>query len=183
MIIRRAAVDDAPMLARVHVDSWQVAYRSIVPDSHRERFTYQWREKAFREALAANLGETYLIEDNDQTIGMFTIGAGRDADLDTTCTGEIWGIYIAPDYWRQGIGTTLVREAERILQSRGYTEVVLWVLEENVGARRFYEKMGFCLDGMYKIMELGKSLKAVRYKKAMNIALNDQPTFPSEQER
>jgi len=41
MNIRRAQVDDAPKLAQVHVDSWQVAYRSLVPDSFRQEFTYQ----------------------------------------------------------------------------------------------------------------------------------------------
>lgn len=173
MNIRRATANDAPMLAKVHVDSWQVAYRGIVPDSFLERFTYQRREEAFRQALTANLEETYLVENNDHAIGILTIGASRDADLDVNCTGEIWGIYIAPDYWRRGIGTTLVYEAERILQSRGFNQVILWVLEENMDARRFYERMGFCLDGMYRAVELGKPLKAVRYKKVMKRTVND----------
>jgi ribosomal protein S18 acetylase RimI-like enzyme len=168
MNIRRATANDAPTLAKVHVDSWQVAYRGIVPDTHLERFTYERREEAFRQALAANLEETYLIEDDDQAVGILTIGASRDADLDANRAGEIWGIYITPSFWRRGIGTTLVHEAERMLQSRGYQEVVLWVLEANMDARRFYEKMGFGLDGMNKIVELGKPLKAVRYKKVMN---------------
>ena len=167
MNIRRATAEDAPALAKVHVDSWQVAYRGIVPYSHLERFTYQRREDAFRQAIAANLEETYLIEDNDQAIGILTIGASRDDDLDVNLTGEIWGIYITPSSWRQGIGTILVQEAERMLKSRGYQDVVLWVLEDNMDARRFYEKMGFSLDGMYKMVELGKPLKAVRYRKAM----------------
>lgn len=46
--------------------------------------------------------------------------------------------------------------------------MVLWVLEVNQDARRFYEAMGFRLDGMFKMVELGKPLKAVRYAKAMN---------------
>ncbi len=173
MNIRRATANDAPILAKVHVDSWQVAYRGIVPDSHLERFTYQRREEAFRQAISANLEETYLIEDNSQPIGILTIGASRDADVDVSRTGEIWGIYITPEYWRQGVGTTLVHEAERILQSRGYQDVVLWVLEANMDARRFYEKMGFRLDGVFKMVELGKPLKAVRYKKAMDTAVRD----------
>ena len=85
MNIRRATANDAPMLAKVHVDSWQVAYRGIVPDSHLERFTYQRREEAFRQALAANLEETYLIEDNDQAIGILTIGPGQALDKGTDC--------------------------------------------------------------------------------------------------
>ena len=173
MNIRRATAEDAPALAKVHVDSWQVAYRGIVPDSHLERFTYQRREDAFRQAIAANLEETYLIEDTDQAVGILTIGASRDDDLDVNLTGEIWGIYITPSYWRQGIGTILVQEAERMLMSRGYQDTVLWVLEDNMDARGFYEKTGFSLDGMYKMVELGKPLKVVRYRKAMSIVVNE----------
>jgi len=170
MNIRRAQVNDAPKLAQVHVDSWQVAYRSLVPDSFLQGFTYQKRENAFRQALSANLEETYLVEDNDRAIAILTIGASRDADLDGSCTGEIWGIYIVPDHWRRGIGTRLVQEAERMLLSRGYRDIVLWVFEGNTDARRFYEAMGFCVDGAFKTLELGESLKAVRYKKSVATA-------------
>ncbi len=168
MKIRRATANDAPILARVHVDSWQVAYRGIVPDSHLERFTYQRRENAFRKALEANLEETYLTEEDDQPVGILTIGPSRDADLNTEQTGELWGIYITPVYWQRGIGTALVHEAERILRSRGYADVVLWVLEANMNARQFYEKMGYCLDGIHRMVELGTPLKAVRYRKKLN---------------
>jgi len=175
MNIRRATADDAPTLAKVHVDSWQVAYRGIVPESHLERFTYQRREEAFRKALTANLEETYLIEDGDQAVGILTIGASRDPDLDVVRVGEIWGIYITPAYWRRGIGTLLIHEAERILHSRHYEAAVLWVLADNTDARRFYEEMGFALDGASKMVELGKPLQAVRYEKSL-IAANDPST-------
>jgi ribosomal protein S18 acetylase RimI-like enzyme len=168
--IRRAQVNDAPTLARVHVDSWHVAYRGLIPDSFLQGFTYQRREEAFRQSLTANSEETYLIEDDDhagKAVGILTIGASRDADLDPSRTGEIWGIYIIPDYWRRGVGARLVQEAGRMLRSRGYRDVVLWVLEGNANARRFYEAMGFRPDEAFKILELGKPLKAIRYKKAL----------------
>ncbi len=167
MNFRRATADDAPGLARVHVDSWQVAYRGVVPDSHLQGFTYRRREEAFRRSIAANQEETYLLEDGARPVAILTIGPKRDDDLDAQYTGELWGIYIAPDYWRRGIGRELVQEAERMLQARGHREVVLWVLEGNSAARRFYEAVGFALDGASKIVELGKPLKAVRYKKAL----------------
>jgi GNAT superfamily N-acetyltransferase len=165
--IRRAQVQDAPTLAKVHVDSWHVAYHGLIPDSYIRGFTYRKREEAFRKALIANSEETYLIEDNASAVGILTIGASRDSDLDAARTGEIWGMYIVPDYWRHGIGSRLMQEAERTLQSRGYRDVVLWVLEGNTNARRFYEAMGFCLGSASKVLELGKPLKAVRYRKAM----------------
>jgi ribosomal protein S18 acetylase RimI-like enzyme len=174
MNIRRATAHDAPLLARIHVDAWQAAYRGVVPASHLANFTYERREAAFRQALAANLEETYLIESDDQAIGILTLGASRDADLDTRRTGEIWGIYITPRYWHQGIGTRLVAEAEQMLQARGYRDIVLWVLEDNLNARRFYEKTGFALDGGSRLVDLGKPLKAVRYHKVLNVPNKDQ---------
>ena len=165
MKIRRAIVDDAPELARVHVDSWRAAYRGLVPDAFLERFEYHWREKRFREALAAGTQETYLIRVDEQVVGFLTLGAARDPDLDAERTGEIWGIYVSPDAWRRGIGRTLAGKAERILRSRGYEDAVLWVLEANGRARRFCEAMGFAPDGESREMNWGAPLRAVQYAK------------------
>ena len=167
MEIRPAHVDDAPALARVHVDSWQAAYRGLIPDASLESFTYEWREERFRESLAAGAEETYLVRVEGQDVGFLTLGAARDPDLDAGRTGEIWGIYISPGHWRQGIGRRLAEEAERILTSRGYEDAVLWVLEGNQQARRFYEAMGFGFDGQSKDIDWGIRLKAVRYRKTL----------------
>jgi ribosomal protein S18 acetylase RimI-like enzyme len=163
--IRLASVDDAPALARVHVDAWQAAYRGLVPDSFLRRFTYEWRKKRFRQSLAAHAEETYAVEVGGEIVGLLTVGTARDADLDARRTGEIWGIYLAPAYWRRGIGRRLVAEAERMLRSRGYDEAVLWVLADNGQARQFYKAVGFTFDGQSKEIDLGKRLKAVRYAK------------------
>ena len=167
MNIRRAGVNDAPQLARVHVDSWQVAYRGLVPDSFLAGFTIQHREEAFRQSLAANMEETYLVEESGVAIGILTVGASRDPDLDPNLTGEIWGIYLVPDYWRLGFGTRLVQEAECMLRARGYQDIVLWVLEGNLNARIFYERMGYKPDGISRMLELGCPMKAVRYLKTI----------------
>lgn len=165
MHLRRATASDAPGLAQVHVDSWQAAYKGIVPDDFLQRFNYQKREEAFREAIDARTEETYIAEENDHPVGILTIGACRDSDLDVHSCAEIWGIYLSPMYWRRGIGKTLLQEGERILQGRGFRKIVLWVLEGNAAARSFYEAMGFCKDGITKVVTLGAPLNAVRYVK------------------
>lgn len=167
MKFRLAQPIDAPKLAQVHVDSWQVAYQGIVPDDFLRGFTYQKREKAFRLALEAKEEETYLVEEGDRAVGILTIGASRDEDLDPNTCGEIWGIYLSPDHWRCGIGRKLVQEAERILQSRGFQRIVLWVLEGNTAARSFYEAVGYRVDGITGEVELGIPLNVVRYAKAL----------------
>jgi GNAT superfamily N-acetyltransferase len=167
MNLRRAQAEDAPRLAKVHVDSWQAAYHGIVPDAYLKGLTYQKREAVFRRALESDEEETYLVEEDGRDIGILTIGPCRDADLDSAAIGEIWGIYISPEHWRHGIGRRLVKEAEHILHDRGCREVVLWVLEDNMEARYFYEAMGFHQDGATKLTELGKPLKVVRYAKKL----------------
>ena len=167
MEIRPAQVSDAPALARVHVDSWRAAYGGLVPESTLQAFTYEWREERFRAALAAGTEETHLVRVEGQVVGFLTLGAARDADLDAGRMGEIWGIYLAPEHWRKGIGRRLAEEAERMLASRGYEEAVLWVLEGNETARRFYEAMGFALDGESTEVDWGTPLKAVRYRKVL----------------
>ena len=89
---------------------------------------------------------------------LMSIAQGRSGD-----------IYISPGYWRKGIGKGLVEEAERILRSRRYEDVILWVLEGNQQARWFYEAMGFCLDGESKIIDWGTPLKAVRLEKPYSL--------------
>ena len=168
MYIRSAKVNDAPALARVHVDSWCAAYGELVPESYLRGFSYQFREERFHEALVTNAEETYVVQVDGETVGLLTLGAARDADLDVNRTGEIWGIYISPGHWRKGIGRRLAEKGEKILKSRGYEHAVLWVLEGNQPARRFYEAiMGFGPDGESKDIDWGTPLKAVRYAKAL----------------
>ncbi len=72
MNFRQARAIDAPKLAQVHVDSWQAAYKGLVPDAFLRAFTYQRREKAFRLALESKSEETYLLEENDRAIGILS---------------------------------------------------------------------------------------------------------------
>lgn len=168
MKIRRATVEDAAVAAKIHVDSWRSAYRGLVPDAFLQNMSYARREEAFRNSIATNQGEMYLVEYQSTAVGLLTIGPCRDADLDIQITGEIYGIYLIAETWRQGIGTWLAAEAERMLQARGYQQIVLWVFEGNSNARRFYEAVGYQTDGASKTLELGKPLAVIRYRKTLD---------------
>jgi 3-methyladenine DNA glycosylase AlkD/GNAT superfamily N-acetyltransferase len=133
---------------------------------------YERRAARFREQLAGHgletgpgKEETCVAERGGEVLGFVTLGACRDADVDPQRVGEIWGIYLAPQHWRQGAGSRLCRFAEQLLASRGCFEVKLWVLAGNDRARRFYEAMGFVADGAVKVLDLDAALEAVRYGK------------------
>lgn len=163
--LRRATAIDGPALAKVHVSSWREAYAGIVPSSHLRDCTVEFREKSFRESLASGGEETYVAEHSGKVVGFLTLGGCRDLDVDSCSTGEIWGIYVSPEWWRKGIGRYLCEQGEAILASRGYVFVKLWVLEANDQARAFYEAMGFECDGAIKQVNIGATLAVVRYQK------------------
>ena len=61
------------------------------------------------------------------------------------------------------LGTKLINWGIHELHNRGYTMISLWVLKENISARKFYDKMGFIHDGTIKEINIGKTLKEYRY--------------------
>lgn len=152
-------------MAAVHIDAWRTAYRGLVPDSFLAGLDHGRRTEGFRAFLASGEGETYIVERDGQPIGHLTVGPCRDDDLYERPVGEIWGIYLAPVHWRQGIGTRVCRRAEEMLSAHGVGRIVLWVFEGNERARQFYEAMGYTPDGAMKCIEVGASLTAIRYRK------------------
>jgi len=166
MNLRRGVAEDAPAVARLVVEAWRAAYRGIVPDVFLEKLDSGRRAERLRQSFASGSEETHVAEEEGEVAGFVTLGGCRDRGAAPT-TGEIWGVYVEPRRWGEGIGTGLVREAERRLVDRGATEAALWVFEGNARARRFYEAAGYALDGARKEIEVGASIPAVRYRKAL----------------
>ncbi len=55
----------------------------------------------------------------------------------------IEGLVVLPEAQRQGVGSALLRHAERWALSRGIDQVELAVWEFNAGARQFYESQNY----------------------------------------
>jgi ribosomal protein S18 acetylase RimI-like enzyme len=78
-------------------------------------------------------------------LGFVTFGESRDAD--TRGFGEIYALYVDPVHHRGGTGRLMMAEARRRLAEDGFREAILWVLDGNERARRFYEREGWVADG------------------------------------
>ncbi len=142
MQIRLARIDDADGLARVHVDSWRVAYKGIVPDEHLASLSYEKRATRWHESLSKSESTTFLFvaqDDDGRVMGFAAGGVGRDGD--PNYTGELYAIYLHPDYWRRGIGRQLAQTVARRLIEMDLTSMLVWVLANNP-SRKFYEALG-----------------------------------------
>lgn len=56
---------------------------------------------------------------------------------------EIKDLYVLPEYQHKGYGKKLLSHALRKMRVKGYMHSFLNTAENNVNARRFYEKFGF----------------------------------------
>ncbi|HEV8654258.1 MAG TPA: GNAT family N-acetyltransferase [Candidatus Limnocylindria bacterium] len=147
--VRDARLVDADRIAEVHVASWQVAYRGLLPDPMLARMLEQLLERQeFQRHILETLGDRqrFLVAEADGVvIGFVHLGPTRDAD--SPDQGEIYAIYLDPAWYRRGVGRELFFRATQHLRDFGFRTAMLWVLRENDRARRFYESCGWRTDG------------------------------------
>jgi ribosomal protein S18 acetylase RimI-like enzyme len=152
VLIRPATPEDAEATARIHVSSWAAAYTLRGPSLEQ------------RLDLHRRFPPSFVAEVDGEIAGFVGVGASRDPDAE----GELYLIYVDPAQWGSGIGRELIRAAEARLRELGYRHVVLWVLDENPRARRFYEAAGWRADGRRRPIEfLGQTVPEVRYAKQL----------------
>lgn len=64
------------------------------------------------------------------------------AKAESATVGEVYVLYLLPEVQRRGWGTQLMRSMARGLRQRGSQSMLLWVLQRNHAACRFYEALG-----------------------------------------
>jgi GNAT superfamily N-acetyltransferase len=161
VVIRRGRPDDAAAVAEVHVRTWQAAYEHVFGAELLAGVTVEQRLPMWRQILRDAEQTAFVAESEGGIVGWCTVGPSRDPDAD----GELWGIYVLPGSWGAGAGTALLAAGVEVLRESGCREVILWVLEDNPRARRFYEREGWTLDGEYKEDQfLGVTVPEVRYR-------------------
>lgn len=144
MLIREATISDAFSIAKVHIDSWLTTYKGIVSDDYLNSLSYSQKEKAWVNIINDAQKNTKYIyvahDDNNGIIGFTSFGIERESD--TTFKGEIYAIYIIKQYQNKGIGKLLFNSAIKKLNELNIHSMLIWALEENKQACRFYELIG-----------------------------------------
>jgi len=164
ILIREASVADAEGIARVKIATWRVAYAGIVPDSHLAGLEIREQTERMRERWLSHgpsSAATFVAESGGAVVGFATGGLQRDSTL--VFDGELYAIYVLPEFQRQRIGHRFVLAVVERLVALGCTSMSVWVFAENP-ARRFYERLGGKDLGREKEIEIaGKGLTEVAY--------------------
>jgi GNAT superfamily N-acetyltransferase len=164
MELRPARPDDAPAVARIRIAGWQ-AYAGILDAAYVTSTTFadDARSGAVRwlatlDALGRNPeGVTMLVHERAGAVdGWVSFGPDRSGDHgDDGADGEVWGLYVDPASWGSGTARHLLRAATDQLHATGFSSVVLWCLDGNERAHRFYGREGWVLDGARATRDFG----------------------------
>ena len=168
MDVRRARLEDAAQIAAIHVRSWQAAYQGLLPQAFLDSLEPAQRAVRWERNLSATdwSRDGVLVAGTDEELlGFVSYGPARDDDADTSGDGEVYAIYLRPGAWGQRVGQQLMTAALERLGQAGYGQAILWVLDDNVRARRFYETGGWRADGAVKHDDgLGFLMTEIRYR-------------------
>ncbi len=149
-------------VSRIYEESWKAAYRGIVPQAYLDGIPAgRWAEALDRAGW-----DTLVLAGGERLIGTSSVCASRWPDWPGF--GEVVSLYLLPESMGRGYGKALLEAAVNHLAGQGFRDVLLWALEENLRARRFYEKAGFVCSGDFMEDEIGgKPLREVLYWRHM----------------
>jgi len=141
--IRPARLEDAPGIAKIHVDSWRSTYAGLIADEFLTALSYERRAQVWSQSLTdpQNICFLYVAETRPGDIIGF-VYAGPEQTGDPTYRSELHAIYLLKQAQGQGLGRKLIFTAMRELCERGFSSMLLWVLKDNLPSRKFYEAVG-----------------------------------------
>jgi ribosomal protein S18 acetylase RimI-like enzyme len=165
MLLRPAEPEDAMAVARVHVQSWQAAYRTLLPDDYLDQLRAEDRAQKYDFASVDPLKpRTIIAAEQGLICGFATTAPSRDSDLPDH--GELCALYVHPERWGRGIGMALVSAARASLFELGFRNAFLWVLAGNVRAERFYRIDQWAPDGQRRTDSVwGISVNEIRHQR------------------
>jgi GNAT superfamily N-acetyltransferase len=164
--IRDAEPPDSLAVARVHVRSWQVAYRGLIDDKFLDALLPEDRAGRYDFAADPPAPQTILAEEAGELWGFATTGPARDDDA--RGLGELYALYVDPPRWGTGTGRLLLAEARQRLREAGFDEAILWVLRGNELAERVYLADGWRLDGGERVEQpYGVVSNVIRFRRPL----------------
>ena len=160
VVIRSPTADDAEELLRANEASWNASMAGVVDKKLDEIAPFEERVARYREGIAAVPPgmRLWVAEREGRIVGHANVVVAK-------ASGELSALYVVPEAWGSGVAAALHDAAMAGMGELGATEAILWVLEGNTRARRFYEREGWSPDGETKSSVF--ELTEVRYRRLL----------------
>jgi GNAT superfamily N-acetyltransferase len=163
----RESVRDA---IRVHGRAWRAAYAELLPERVLAEVTVEpdpadvddWLE---RLPAVGDPALARAVTVRDAVRGYAFVRWGRTKEFVRAEEAGLKELYVDPDWWGGGLGTSLLGQAVSEIPPE-VDGVALETLVDNDRGRRFYEARGFEADGYSELEIGGDSYETVVYRRA-----------------
>lgn len=137
--VRQARTTDAAAIAEAHDEAWRAAYQGIIPGAELQKLINRrgpsWWDSAIRKGSRIS-----VLIFGDIVAGYANYGRNRARSLHFD--GEIYELYLRPEFQGLGFGRRLFVAARRDLMHSGLRSMVIWALSDNEPATGFYRTLG-----------------------------------------
>ncbi len=156
MIIREAKLSDAQSIVEVNVSTWESTYEGILADEYLNNLLYEKTEQAIKNIIIKSSDDKrFIFVAEDSTSGVIGFAScGRVRETYNSFKGELYSVYIVKSYQNKGIGKLLCNCVMEKLKENDLFPMIIWVLEKNVHACKFYELTGGKIIGE-RYMQIG----------------------------
>ncbi len=161
--IRKAILSDAAAIAGVYVETWRDTYAGIIPDRALVEMSRRRHAAMWAQDLGNGLKGQRVVVAEDALAGVVGFGScGPARGTDLPYEGEVYTLYVLPDFQGTGIGKRLLARLFTILLENGSDSALVWVLADNP-SRFFYQTMGGAFAAVRKERLWGATLSEMAY--------------------
>lgn len=144
--IRRVKIGDEESLAYVQTESWKEAFKEIVPADLLSKCTeIEHTTAMYKKLLEEKKGNGYLLELDGKPHCIAWWDATREEDMPGYA--ELICIHSLKANWHKGYGSLMLEQVLDDVKKAGYSQIMLWVFEDNERAIKFYKAHGFVASG------------------------------------
>jgi ribosomal protein S18 acetylase RimI-like enzyme len=139
--VRAGIPEDAEKIAAAFVETWRATYPGMLPDRVLVKMSDEAQGYYWSRLLSARRSREFVrvaVNERNALLGFGSAGPERHG---ARSEGEVYTLYVRPDFQNRGIGRALICALLAGLRERGCHQAMLWVLAANP-SRFFYEAMG-----------------------------------------
>jgi GNAT superfamily N-acetyltransferase len=185
--VRPAVSADLSQIARIQLDTWQVAYADLLPPDVLAGLDVGEAAAAWEEALDSGSARLFVAMEGDWTVGFCAVGPAQESDIadaagalpaDASTVALVGALLVEPRWGRRGHGGRLLATAAGALRADGRTRGVAWIPETDQASRKFYARAGWYAEGTARTLDAGgRPLREIRLSGTLDLTLTDTEAF------
>jgi GNAT superfamily N-acetyltransferase len=160
------AEDLASQLARIQLDTWRIAYKTLLPKSILDGLDQAWMAEQWREAITQPPSPRHRVLiaiEQGVTNELVGFAATGPADDEALAPGEvplpddtaaIIDLLVEPRWGRRGHGSRLLAAAVDLWREDGFTAAIAWAYERDKATRDFLTSAGWAPDGATRSLDV-----------------------------